>query len=208
MRKIIISLMFVGLTLTSSIVSATMILAVTSFSGGNESISSGTDLPRLVGWNLFVNSDMSVSSLGFWDQGLIGLSAAHQIGLWDSNGTLLSDVIVQAGTSSTLIDGWRYETIAAIMLNAGSSYTIGSTISLNDDTYIWSPSTVSATGDITFGNGVRGSENISFEFPTLESNSGRFVPNFIYSTIEVSEPSLLGLLSLGLVLLIQRRRAD
>jgi len=71
--------------------------------------------------------DRILDSLGFFDKNEDGLSSSHQVGIWNSGGTLLGSVTVQAHATSFLLDGFRYETISGgpINLQANQTYTIG-----------------------------------------------------------------------------------
>ena len=83
--------------------------------------------PFTLGWAFSVNSAVKVDSLGFFDDSLDGLADSHQIGLWDSAGDLLASATVDAGTTDTLIDNFRYVSIAPVGLATGD-YFIGALV--------------------------------------------------------------------------------
>jgi Domain of unknown function (DUF4082) len=65
--------------------------------------------------------------LSVWDFGGDGLAEAHTVGLWSPSGTLLASVLVPAGTSASLLDGFRYVDIADVALDVGTGYVVGAT---------------------------------------------------------------------------------
>jgi hypothetical protein len=88
---------------------------------------------RTVGWAFTVNGtapgdNISVTRLGVYDHELTpgdGLGSDHPVGVWDSNGILLVDATVPAGTSGYYNGGYRYVDITPIKLETGQTYTIG-----------------------------------------------------------------------------------
>ncbi len=78
------------------------------------------------GWSFTVGgTSIQVTRLGFFDESGDGLAQAHDVGLWDNSGTLIASVTVQAGTASSLVNGYRYEEITPVTLAAGQTYTMG-----------------------------------------------------------------------------------
>jgi YVTN family beta-propeller protein len=87
-----------------------------------------------VGSKFTVGANVFVDKLGFEDQLLNGLASTHQVGLWNSSGTLLASVTVQSGTGSLLIGNWRYETLPTpVKLTAGSTYIVGAQVTNGGD---------------------------------------------------------------------------
>ena len=86
-------------------------LAATTFTSG---FGDGT-----MGWEFAANSDILVTGLGWLDTGDPGLEITHEVGIFDENEVLLASIIVQAGTASTFVDGFRYEPIVPLALVAG-----------------------------------------------------------------------------------------
>jgi len=87
-----------------------------------------------VGSKFTVGANVFVDKLGFEDQLLNGLASPHQVGLWNSSGTLLASVTVQSGTGSLLIGNWRYETLPTpVKLTAGSTYIVGAQVTNGGD---------------------------------------------------------------------------
>lgn len=78
-------------------------------------------------------SDLLVTALGYEDTGADGLAGAHDVGIWNSSGTLIASVIVPAGTGTTKIEAWRYQSlVSAVTLTAGETYRIGGGTSASD----------------------------------------------------------------------------
>jgi hypothetical protein len=65
-----------------------------------------------------------VTNLGLFDSDNNGLTASHAVTIWTSTGTQLVQATIPAGTGATLINGFRYVSIAPLLLAAGD-YTIG-----------------------------------------------------------------------------------
>lgn len=79
-----------------------------------------------VGWQFTVGgTPLQVTQLGLFDSGSDGLLASHQVGIWNSSGTLLSSATVKAGTASPLTAGYRYEPVTPFTLPANGTYQIG-----------------------------------------------------------------------------------
>jgi hypothetical protein len=84
------------------------------------------------GWTFGINSPITVTDLGFYDQGGDGLLRSHQVGIWQVNnyknptvaGPLLTSALIPAGTGVQLDGPWRKVAIPPIILLAGS-YAIG-----------------------------------------------------------------------------------
>lgn len=79
----------------------------------------------------FSVSTTTIGSLGIFDYGKNGLSQSHEVGLWNSSGTLLDSVTVPAGTAGTLVesqntvDGWRFSTLSSPVELAAGDYVLG-----------------------------------------------------------------------------------
>ena len=84
---------------------AQAIVALQSFTGG--SLFGGINgTHRTIGWSFTANDNLSVTSLGLWDETPADpLSQTHQVGLWSSTGTLLGSATIQ--TNSPLRDFQR-----------------------------------------------------------------------------------------------------
>jgi len=174
-------------------------------------------------------SDLSVSAVGVYDgpnsaaansAGTFGdgLFESHQVGIFDSAGTLLTPgVTIPAGTGATLINDFRYITLATpVTLLTGQSYTIAGQVPtaggpssdvFRDD----------GPGGFQFGSGfVRNNSraytgpptNQSFEDGVFQApnsdGAGYAGANFEYTVVPEPTTVALSLLS-GLGMLVLRR---
>lgn len=96
-----------------------------SFTGVNNQFLDGAD--RMIGWEFTVGSaPIEVSGLGYFDFGGNGLAHSHQVGIWQTDQTLVGSAIVPAGTAAPLTDFFRYVSPASpFNLSSGSTYVIG-----------------------------------------------------------------------------------
>ena len=69
---------------------------------------------------------ITITSLGFFDEGSPGLATSHVVALYNqASHALLGQVTVQAGTASTLHDGTRWEQLGSgILLQANTTYML------------------------------------------------------------------------------------
>lgn len=183
----------------SSLSLATPIATVTGGSATHNP--SGTST---YGWAFDVNTAITVDSLGIWDEGGDGFAEAHDIGLWDGAGNLLTSTTIPAGTGSVLNSGFRYFDIIDLVLGVGTGYIIGAT-NFDVDRLLVNTSSVTTDPSITFhGNRfIDGGGVLTRPTNTFSSNS-YFGPNFTITS--VPEPSMLVLLALGVLGLVSNRR--
>ncbi|MFN5970186.1 MAG: DUF4082 domain-containing protein [Microcystis sp.] len=179
---------------------AQALVALQSFTGGNVFKSyDGTNMT--VGWSFTANDNLSVTSLGLWDETPAdSLSQTHQVGLWSSTGTLLGSATIQ--TNSPLTGSFRYAPIAPVALTSGLTYFLGSELSNPfSDQYTTFASSIVTAPEITFLGTARNDSGGGFSFPSITaSDNGRFGPNFQFQVISTSVPeptSTLSLLALG-----------
>jgi hypothetical protein len=85
----------------------------------------GANQNQTVGWQFDVVTPVVVSGLGWFDEGANGLGTAHTVGIWAPNGTLLTSVLVPAGTGAPLDGQYRIADIPDILLPVGTGYIIG-----------------------------------------------------------------------------------
>jgi len=83
--------------------------------------------PGNLGWEFTLNSDVTVTQLGFYDKDQDGLVQAHMVGIWDTSENLLISGTVPGGTSAPLLNGFRYQAITPATLASGGTYIIGAT---------------------------------------------------------------------------------
>jgi hypothetical protein len=187
---------------------------VLDFTGGQESGIFGSDPFATVGWRFTVTSPITVAGLGLFDVGANGLANSHEIGLWNSNGSLLlASATIPAGnstsfTSTSTKGNWRFTPITTPLVLLPGDYVVGGSYALNDADHIFQidsafPGTVSTIPGVTYV-GPRSGSGSSFAFPTVGSGGGVtggfFGPNLftVAATPPVPEPTSLILLVSGL----------
>ena len=78
------------------------------------------------GYEFTADANLQVTALGAFAVSGGGLDVPYEVGIWNSSASLLDSVVVPAGPSVTLIDGFRYQDLdTAIALSNGASYRIG-----------------------------------------------------------------------------------
>jgi hypothetical protein len=79
------------------------------------------------GFQFSTTQAVTLSALGYYDDAGDGLTVAHEIGVFDSTGTLLYSTILGAGTSGELLGDFRYASIPLLNLAANQNYTVAAT---------------------------------------------------------------------------------
>jgi hypothetical protein len=172
----------------------------TTISGTNFSSGNSTK-----GWAFTISSPVHVTQLGLWDQGNNGLNASHVVSISTSTGTLMAQTTISSGTGATLIDGFRYVSIASVLLPAGS-YTLGGFYGRNDDRFAIHPSAITTASELTY-NGSR--SRSGFAFPAgnfFDHVNSYFGPNFQFATAVPDAGSTVSLLGCALLGLATLRR--
>jgi len=165
--------------------------------------------PGTLGYAFTLSSPVEVTALGVFDGPGVGhaigdgLVQSHVVTIWTSTGTQEAQGTVPSGTSATLIDGFRYVSIASVLLPAGS-YTIGGS-DFQGDVAFSDASTITPASGVTY-DGSRAA--LSGGFPPGDdffNPNSYFGPNFQFTTASVPDAgtsfSLLGLSLTGLAFL-------
>lgn len=193
----------VGLAAAMMVASSLAIAApVFTFTGGTPT---NGFADRTFGYNFFTGGGgLTITSLGFWDDGADGLDESHEVGIWDATGTtLLASAVVGAGVSATLDSGFRFVSIPDLVLAANTEYLAGAFLGGNTDAVTRFTSATGSAG-VTIGS-TRFDETFSgvLDAPTGTQadffDDGYFGPNFIGAAAGVAEPATLSILGLGLL---------
>ncbi len=188
----------VAATILTAVSASAAIIPLVEFSDGQPI---GTHGDITFGYNFTTGSNpINFNHLGIWDWQSNGLGEAHQVGLWNSGGTLLVSGTVPTGTAGLLKDDFRYVSVGAQTLAASTLYVLGAfypTIGVD-------PMLVEVTPSMNFGaifGTAKGSwpPSAGLAFPTSGLNptyaEGFFGPNLA----QVPEPGTLALFGIGLV---------
>ena len=162
--------------------------------------------PQSIGDRFTPNTDLTVSGLGVFDYMRDGLLQSHEVGIFDSKGTLLVSSIVTAGTASRLVGDFRYTDIAPLTLMAGKTYTIAAQFTDAMDTVGYADvNSIDVDTNVAldaFAARYAFTAGQSLEFPTNvpgASSSFFVAPNFEFASItSVPEPSTALLLGTSL----------
>ena len=133
-----------------------------------------------VGYAFTLSSPILVTQIGIWDPENDGLLGSSVVTIWTSTGTQEAQGTVPSGTGATLTDGFRYVSIAPILLPAGT-YTIGSFSGDSGDVFRENASAITTASGVTYD----GSRSTFFNaFPPgniLLAANGYFGPNFQFT---------------------------
>ncbi len=191
----------------------TELSSTTAFSGGSgsgENFMQGTDFTSTTAQEL--------TALGFWDSGADGLAASYTVGLWEtSTQTLLASVTISSAdpldTSLTVEGGqWRYETLGTtVNLAAGTTYTMAfynDTVLEDVDCLILNFPTVTSDPTVTLPNERRFLMTGGLAFPVNVASPAGIAYNGQLNALlsPVPEPGVAGLVALGALGLVKRRR--
>jgi len=167
--------------------------------GSSTSDSSGNTF----GWSFHVTDNISIAALGVWDGGDSGLNHAHEVGLWNSSGTLLANVTIYSGVQSTLQQGFRYENLpSSVALASGSTYFLGALYAPGDTDLVQNSGTYEFLSSISFDQ-LRYSVNDELSFPNLGAPmNGFFGPNASLTAVPESGTTgaIVGLGVFGFIL--------
>src|SRR6266568_5849484 len=135
-----------------------------------------------LGYEFTPSSPLLVYSLGFADLPSAdvpsvgdGLEQPRFVGLWDSNGVLLTSVTVPAGTAAPLIDRFRYQDVPTpISLAAGHTYVLGAYFNSESEDHYSVNNGTSFVASLGAGRSALGQA-----FPDTANDTRVFGPNLL-----------------------------
>ena len=145
-----------------------------SFTGGT-AVGIGANVTA--GCAFTLSSPVLVTELGLWDFGNDGFDTSHVVTIWTSTGTQEAQGTIPSGAGAILTNGFRYVSIAPVLLPAGS-YTIGGFYSSTDsDQIVTSASTITTASGVIYDGSRIG---LGFAFPPIDISG---VPNSNFGQI-------------------------
>jgi hypothetical protein len=164
--------------------------------------------PFTLGWQFSITGSITVTQLGLFDDSQDGLAERHELGIWDSAGTLLTSTILGAGTSGTLVNQFRYIDIPDVVLGPGT-YQVGAVFTSGADPLVFpGVATGFATDSAITFIATAFASGAALDNPTASAGTdpAYFGPNFLFETAAIPEPGSFALLAVGLIALAMRRR--
>ena len=203
------------LALLTATFPGTATAATTVITGGTETNTTGFySGGATYGFDFTSTIAQQINALGFWDAGAKGLgTSSYTVGLWNSSGTLLDSVTISNAdaldTSVTVNGGqWRYKTLGTtVNLTNGASYTMGfyNTTTLSPFESLILDSSVTTASTVSIINQVRVLGGSGLAFPTnIQPSNNAYIAQV--NAKFVPEPGSAGLMILGSLMLLGRRR--
>jgi hypothetical protein len=199
--RINLSYSIIFVTLAAAQPSIADTIAVLPGNGGFQSSDYGDNVT--LGWGFTLVNTVTVTGLGYFD-GNAGLTDAHPVGIWNTMGILLAEATVPSGSTADLISGFRFVSIAPVILGAGA-YSIGGYANdTSPDEFRFEVSSVTTVAGLSFGPTNFYTKADSLTQPTTKadafSQDGYFGPNFeVGSPATVPEPHSIGVSLIGLL---------
>jgi hypothetical protein len=196
------------LVVTAALVSGASIAhAVPVIGGAAGTPNNRTDGGKVVGAS-FNSHGNTIGALGFFDYQQDGIVGTYQLGLWNSAQTLVGTATVTP--SSPLVGDFRWANMASpVTLGAPGNpetFTIGVLLeSVQQDVWQDNVFPVLGSGYTGAGTGRFSGPSGTLVYPNTLDSSAYYVVNG-GDAVPVPEPMSVGLLGLGGVLLLRRRR--
>lgn len=164
-----------------------------SYSVISASYSAGYYTPQTIGYEFTANQNITVTDLGFLDASGTGLAESHEVGIYNTSGTLLASALVPSGTAAPLTGQFRYVPISGLDLTAGTEYVCAGLMNTTaDDVGYSTPSGVSLDSRISISSdpSLYYIGGTGIQFPIYPGISATFYvgPNFEIGNSQSSVP--------------------
>ncbi len=167
------------------------------------------------GWQFTVNEPLALTHLGILDVVNIndmtpdGFHVAHDVGLYETAGTLLRWATLDQGESGLLVDNFRYAAVPEFILQPGISYVVAShypaTTPFNADLVISDIAAFGVHPSVNYGAAKFGlADSLALPLDAWDPDGIHpylFGPNFLV----VPEPGTVVLIGLGAIAVLRRR---
>jgi len=156
-----------------------------------------------LGWEFNVLSPVTVTTLGFYDDLMNGLTENHDVGIWDPSGSLLVSGTVTPG--SPLVGWFRWTAVPLTTLAVGDGYRIAATT--GSENYTWEPNGLTVVPQIELVQSRETSSSTLVYPENTDVQYGIFGPNFniVKPVPEPASVAALGLMASGLLAPLYRR---
>lgn len=162
------------------------------------------DNPLSLGFVFSTSAPVEVRALGYYDEGQDGFATAHEVGIFDAGGALLTSTLLSSGTVETLTDQFRYKAITPFVLAAGSTYTLAATTYGSADGWAYGNAGASLAGftvdpRISIANNASRfhyqSDNVLRDPQDVFGYTIYAGPNFLIGAANVPEPGSVAFLA-------------
>ena len=154
-----------------------------------------------LGWSFFTNESIIVDELGWYDSFGDGLTESHEVGLWNSTGTLLASTVVT--NADPLVDWFRYSDIPNLLLEKGEVYIVAGRSGTED--YTFEPFSLTIAPSVSYIEDRYILDPGNLTFPTKSTGElGWWGASF--TTTAVPEPTSAGLLTIMAMGVLRRRK--
>jgi Domain of unknown function (DUF4082)/PEP-CTERM motif len=176
----------------------------------------GTGFTSTRGFVFDITSSVTVTGLSVFDADADGLVESHDVGLWDSSGTLLASLTVPAGTAAPLDSSGKFRYVllgSPVSLPVATGYRVGA-VAVQDslDQQFYNQTGLTSAAGVSYGGGAfinNGGAFLTFPSSNLTGQGGFSGGSFIIgSATSAPEPGTLALLALGMAggIIARRRR--
>lgn len=167
------------------------------------------------GYLFSLSQNVTITSLGVFDDAGDGMAQAQNVAIWDSGGTMVLQGVVAAGSSDPLIDGFRFTSaLTGSTSFAAGTYTIGTQRIGSGTVNASFRGVVSTVSGVNFLGTVDNGSSTVFSQPTFGNQNAMIGPSF-----QIDDPTPAPELSPGglpitlvmltcMVLMGQRRQAS